>query len=149
MRIKAAIIGSGNIGTDLVYKARRSAWIEPVWMVGVDPASDGLARARASGLRTTSQGVEGLVPHVIEDGVRIAFDATSAYAHPANARDREIVVGFQKMKDGKNRRDPRKRDERTQRPTKKSEDRTAKKALLKHPDHERGQRDPAVTESRQ
>ena len=86
MRIKAAIIGSGNIGTDLVYKARRSSTIEPVWMVGVDPGSDGLARARAMGLKTTALGVDGLLPHVGEDGVRIAFDATSAYAHPANAR---------------------------------------------------------------
>ncbi len=86
MKVKAAIVGSGNIGTDLVYKARRSEWIEPVWMVGIDPASDGLKRAAGMGLRTTSRGVDGLVPHVKEDGVRIAFDATSAHAHADNAR---------------------------------------------------------------
>ncbi len=85
-KIKAAIIGSGNIGTDLVYKAKRSEWIEPVWMVGIDPASEGLKRAAGMGLRTTAQGVDGLVPHVTEDGVRIAFDATSAAAHADHAR---------------------------------------------------------------
>ena len=86
MRIKAAIIGSGNIGTDLVYKAKRSEWIEPVWMVGIDPASEGLKRAAGMGLKTTANGVDGLVPHVTADGVRIAFDATSASAHAENAR---------------------------------------------------------------
>ncbi|HEY5243540.1 MAG TPA: acetaldehyde dehydrogenase (acetylating), partial [Polyangiaceae bacterium] len=81
-----AIIGSGNIGTDLVYKARRSEWIEPVWMVGIDPASEGLKRAAGMGLKTTAEGVDGLVPHVVEDGVRIAFDATSAAAHADHVR---------------------------------------------------------------
>ncbi len=85
-KIKAAIIGSGNIGTDLVYKAKRSEWIEPVWMVGIDAASEGLKRAEGMGLKTTAIGVDGLVPHVTGDGVRIAFDATSAYAHAENAR---------------------------------------------------------------
>jgi acetaldehyde/propanal dehydrogenase len=84
MRVKAAIIGSGNIGTDLVMKAMRSEWIEPAWVVGVDPASDGLKRAAALGLKTTSRGVAGLVPHLASDGVRVAFDATSAHAHAAN-----------------------------------------------------------------
>ncbi|HEY8088591.1 MAG TPA: acetaldehyde dehydrogenase (acetylating) [Polyangiaceae bacterium] len=86
MKIKAAIIGSGNIGTDLAFKARRSERIEPVWMVGIDEASDGLKRAEAMGLKTTWRGVDGLVPHVAADGVKIAFDATSAAAHPGNAR---------------------------------------------------------------
>lgn len=89
MKIKAAIIGSGNIGSDLVYKARRSAFIEPLWVVGIDPASDGLARARALGLRTTAEGIDGLVPHVRRDDIRIAFDATSAHAHAENARKLE------------------------------------------------------------
>ena len=86
VKIKAAIIGSGNIGSDLVYKAKRSEWIEPVWMVGIDPASEGLKRAAGMGLKTTARGVDGLVPHVVEDGVRIAFDATSAAAHADHAR---------------------------------------------------------------
>jgi acetaldehyde/propanal dehydrogenase len=86
MKIRCAIVGSGNIGTDLVYKARRSQWIDPVWMVGIDPGSDGLKRAASLGLRTTSAGVDGLLPHLEEDGIRIAFDATSAYAHADNSR---------------------------------------------------------------
>ncbi|HUH37216.1 MAG TPA: acetaldehyde dehydrogenase (acetylating) [Spongiibacteraceae bacterium] len=85
-KIKAAIIGPGNIGTDLLMKALRSDIIEPVWMVGVVPDSPGLARARELGLKTTADGVDGLLPHVEEDGVQIAFDATSAYVHAENAR---------------------------------------------------------------
>ena len=86
MKVRAAILGSGNIGTDLLYKARRSAAIEPVWMVGIDPASDGLARAAQLGLKTTAEGVDGLLPHLAADGVRIVFDATSAAAHAQSWR---------------------------------------------------------------
>jgi acetaldehyde/propanal dehydrogenase len=86
MKVKAAILGSGNIGTDLLYKARRSAVLEPVWMVGVDPDSEGLRRARDLGLRTTADGVDGLIPHLAADGVRLVFDATSAQAHLQNWR---------------------------------------------------------------
>lgn len=85
-KIKAAIIGPGNIGTDLLIKALRSESIEPVWMVGVDPDSPGLARARELGLKTTCEGVDGLVPHMKEDGIQICFDATSAYVHAENSR---------------------------------------------------------------
>ena len=85
-KIKCALIGPGNIGTDLLAKLQRSPVLEPVWMVGIDPASDGLAKARALGLKTTADGVDGLLPHVRADGVRIAFDATSAYVHAENSR---------------------------------------------------------------
>ena len=83
-KVRAAIIGSGNIGTDLLYKALRSEIIEPVWMVGIDPTSEGLKRAEELGLKTTSDGVKGLEPHIVDDKVRIAWDATSAYVHEAN-----------------------------------------------------------------
>ena len=85
-KLKAAIIGPGNIGTDLLIKMRRSEWIEPVWMVGVDPTSEGLKRAAEFGLKTTAEGVDGLLPHVLDDDIRIAFDATSAYVHAENSR---------------------------------------------------------------
>ena len=85
-KLKAAIIGPGNIGTDLVMKMLRSEWIEPVWMVGIDPNSDGLKRAREFGMKTTAEGVDGLLPHVLDDDIRIAFDATSAYVHADNSR---------------------------------------------------------------
>lgn len=83
-KIRCAIIGSGNIGTDLAYKLLRSSVLEPVWMVGIEPDSEGLAIARELGLKTTDEGVDGLLPHVVEDQIQIAFDATSAYAHADN-----------------------------------------------------------------
>ena len=86
MKIRCAIIGPGNIGTDLLYKLLRSDVLVPVWMVGIDPESDGLARARDMGLKTTHEGVDGLVKHVKEDNIQIAFDATSAYVHAENSR---------------------------------------------------------------
>ncbi|MDD2846353.1 MAG: acetaldehyde dehydrogenase (acetylating) [Rhodoferax sp.] len=85
-KIKCALIGPGNIGTDLLAKLQRSAVLEPVWMVGIDPESDGLKRAREMGIKTTSDGVDGLVPHMLADGVQIVFDATSAYVHADNSR---------------------------------------------------------------
>ncbi|MBS0349399.1 MAG: acetaldehyde dehydrogenase (acetylating) [Proteobacteria bacterium] len=85
-KIRCALIGSGNIGTDLIYKIQRSPVLEPVWMVGIDPESEGLARARSMGLKTTAEGVDGLLPHVLEDNIQIAFDATSAYVHAENSR---------------------------------------------------------------
>jgi acetaldehyde/propanal dehydrogenase len=85
-KLRAAIIGPGNIGTDLLMKMCRSQWIEPVWMVGVDPESEGLKRARDMGIKTTAGGVDGLLPHVLDDDIRIAFDATSAYVHAQNSR---------------------------------------------------------------
>jgi acetaldehyde/propanal dehydrogenase len=94
-KINAALVGSGNIGTDLLYKALRSDWIRPLWMVGIDAASDGLSKAHELGLSTSSDGVDGLLPHLARDNIQIAFDATSAYVHPDNARklqSRGVVV---------------------------------------------------------
>lgn len=85
-KVKCALIGPGNIGTDLLAKLKRSPVLEPVWMVGIDPASDGLTRASEMGIKTTAEGVDGLLPHVKADGVQIAFDATSAYVHAENSR---------------------------------------------------------------
>ena len=85
-KIKAAIIGPGNIGTDLLFKALRSELIEPVWMVGVVADSPGLAKARELGLKTTADGVDGMLPTMKADGVQICFDATSAYVHAENSR---------------------------------------------------------------
>ena len=84
-KVNVALIGSGNIGTDLMVKALRSDKVAPIWMVGIDPASDGLQRAREAGLRTTAQGLDGLLPHLACDRIRIAFDATSAYVHLEHA----------------------------------------------------------------
>ncbi len=84
-KVNVALIGSGNIGTDLMVKALRSDKVAPIWMVGIDPASDGLQRAREAGLRTTAQGLDGLLPHLACDRIRIAFDATSAYVHREHA----------------------------------------------------------------
>ena len=86
-RVKAAVIGSGNIGTDLMIKMLRfSRHLEIAAMVGIDPASDGLARARRLGVPTTDQGINGLMAMPGFDDVRVVFDATSAGAHVANAR---------------------------------------------------------------
>ncbi len=85
-KIKCALIGPGNIGTDLLYKLKRSPFLEPLWMVGIDPESEGLKRAAEMGLKVTAEGVDGLLPHVLADNVQIAFDATSAYVHAENSR---------------------------------------------------------------
>jgi len=81
-KIKCAIIGSGNIGTDLMIKIKRmSKVLEMSAMVGVDPNSDGLARARRLGVATTHEGIDGLVKMPEYRDIRIVFDATSAGAH--------------------------------------------------------------------
>jgi acetaldehyde/propanal dehydrogenase len=64
----------------------RSERVTPVWMVGIDPRSDGLGRAGAMGVKTTAGGIDALLPHVESDRIRIAFDATSAGAHPDHAK---------------------------------------------------------------
>ena len=85
-KIRCALIGPGNIGTDLLYKLKRSPVLEPMWMVGIDPTSDGLKRAAEMGMKVTADGVDGLLPHVKADNIQIAFDATSAYVHAENSR---------------------------------------------------------------
>ncbi|MEU9851077.1 acetaldehyde dehydrogenase (acetylating) [Streptomyces sp. NPDC047985] len=85
-RTKVAIIGSGNIGTDLMIKVLRGAeHLEMGAMVGIDPASDGLARAARLGVPVTHEGVAGLIAMPGFDEIDIVFDATSAKAHEANA----------------------------------------------------------------
>ncbi|AVP70305.1 acetaldehyde dehydrogenase (acetylating) [Rhodococcus hoagii] len=84
-KVKVAIIGSGNIGTDLMIKVlNHSDHLEMGAMVGIDPASDGLARAASMGVPITAEGVEGLVGLPNFDEIDIVFDATSAKAHVVN-----------------------------------------------------------------
>ena len=81
-KVKAAIIGSGNIGTDLMMKMIKYPQnMELAAVVGIDEASEGLAMARAHGIATTHEGIEGLKRLDCYPEIRIAFDATSAYAH--------------------------------------------------------------------
>ncbi|WP_259759059.1 acetaldehyde dehydrogenase (acetylating) [Pseudomonas sp. GCEP-101] len=84
-RRKVAIVGSGNIGTDLMIKILRHAQhLEMAAMVGIDPASDGLARAARLGVATTHEGVEGLTRLPVFAEIDFVFDATSASAHVKN-----------------------------------------------------------------
>lgn len=81
-RIPVAILGSGNIGTDLMYKIQRNPMFDLRLLAGIDPDSEGLARAREMGCPTSTRGVDAILE---EKDVRIVFEATSARAHMANA----------------------------------------------------------------
>lgn len=82
-KVRAAILGSGNIGTDLLYKLKRSSALTPTIMAGVIPESEGLARARREGLATTAEGIVGLLKQA--DLFDIVFEATTAKAHVEHA----------------------------------------------------------------
>jgi acetaldehyde dehydrogenase len=89
-KTKVAIIGSGNIGTDLMIKVMRlSHVLEMGVMVGIDPASDGLERAARMGVATTAEGIDGLIAMPEFADIEIVFDATSAGAHQRNS---ELVL---------------------------------------------------------
>ena len=83
MGLRCAIIGSGNIGTDLMMKIRRSDQLELAALVGIDPASDGLARARRLGVQATPDGIRWVADH--RDRVDLVLDATSAHVHVRHA----------------------------------------------------------------
>jgi acetaldehyde dehydrogenase len=89
LALRCAIIGSGNIGTDLMMKIRRSGSLELAALIGIDPASDGLARARGLGVEATSDGIDWVTAHPGE--VDLVLDATSAYVHRRHA---EVLAGL-------------------------------------------------------
>lgn len=94
MTSRAAIIGSGNIGTDLMFKIiRLSKDLEMGAFVGIDPESDGLRRAASMGIPITADGVEGLIAMPEFESIDVIFDATSASAHIHNA---ELLAPYQK-----------------------------------------------------
>ena len=91
-KLSVAILGSGNIGTDLMYKVRRSARLQLELVAGIDPASDGLARARSLGYETCTDGIETVLRN---EKIQLVFDATSARSHLQHAprlKERGIIA---------------------------------------------------------
>jgi acetaldehyde dehydrogenase len=83
MSLPCAIVGSGNIGTDLMFKLQRSKLLDLQALVGIDPNSDGLARARELGIEASADGIDFVIAN--QHRIRLVFDATSAYVHVRNA----------------------------------------------------------------
>src|ERR1700758_764390 len=81
-RVKVAVLGTGNIGTALLFKLRKPPPLEVAMFAGVDPASAGIARARELGVPTSTDGIDAILA---DDQIAIVFDATSAYAHRDHA----------------------------------------------------------------
>src|SRR5260370_41624654 len=83
-KVKVAILGSGNIGSDLMFKIlREPGHMELALLTGIDPKSEGLARARSMGIPASHEGIQ---PILDDPGIRIVFDASSAYAHVRHAK---------------------------------------------------------------
>ncbi|MDH4564382.1 acetaldehyde dehydrogenase (acetylating) [Pseudomonas taiwanensis] len=103
-KVKCAVIGSSSIGMDLVHRLRLSPLLDPVWLIGTDPQSQYLSEAKGLGLKVTHQGVRGFLPHVVEDGVQIAFNAAQGAGHDEASRSLNALgvttVGLASTGDG-------------------------------------------------